>query len=97
MCGMILRPAVGEQPQGAVHVLDGQVQVVHVAQGLVGADYVEHHPVGSGCGQPGRELGRDEPAVHDDLHPEFGADPPDVGQMSQQRHPTGASGAAGHE
>ena len=43
--------AIGEQPERAVEVLRGEVEVVDLADRLLGADDVEHHSVDLGVGE----------------------------------------------
>ena len=65
---------LGEHPQRTGEVRGGQVEVVDVADRLVRADDVQHHPVHAGLGKPAGQLRRDDPGVDDHLHSEFRAD-----------------------
>ena len=86
--------ALREQRQRALEVVRGQVEVIDVADRLVGADDVEHHAVDARLHQPFGEPRRDDPGVDDDAHSELIPHATHCVHVRQERHTAGAVGPA---
>ncbi|TPW15432.1 MAG: hypothetical protein FD127_791 [Acidimicrobiaceae bacterium] len=91
------QPGLGEQPERPVEVVDREIEVVDVADRLVGADDVEHHRVDPGGRQALGDAWADDSGVDDDLHVQLAADARDRVEVVLHRHPTVAGGPAGNQ
>ena len=91
------QPPVGQQRQRTLEVGGGEVEVVDVADRLVGADDVEHHAVDAGVGQALGQRRGDDAGVGDHLHAEFVLDPGDVLEVAEQGHAARPRGTAGDQ